>query len=72
MAEVHHIHDAPNDSGVGVALVVIIAMLAVAAFAYIAYSTNFFRGAAPADGGTNVTIEGDLNVPQTNPGATTN
>ena len=78
MADVH-VHndrldaaDRAADSGIAMLVFTIIAILAVAAFAFLAFNGALFqRNAAPA--GTNIDVDvpaADL-TPNTNPGATT-
>lgn len=74
MADVHvHHTDADRSADNSVALLVftLIAILAVAAFAFFAFNGTLFRQTAPAaTGGTS--INGTVNIPgNTAPGATT-
>ncbi len=64
MNDVHLIRE---EGAASASIVMMVAVLIVAGIAVIlgalAYNGQLFRAAAPADQGTTVNIEGDLNVP---------
>ena len=67
MADVHYVHDdsaASASMTMMVAVFLIIAIMAVLGF--LAYNGNLFRAAVPADQPSNITIEGDVNLPPSN------
>lgn len=76
MADVHHIHHDTDvdrtDSGVAMLVFTLIAILAVAAFAFFAFNGTLFRSAAPASGGSDINVQGTIDVPTPAPTPSTN